>query len=484
MPARFRLYQYAYSPYCIPIEMVLRHSGMSYEVVDLPVGDPTQVIALTQGRYYQVPVLQDLFSQQIIFDQSPAGDDIPRFLNDQAPLMKLFPAEVEGLHRILLNYIENDCEARSFKVCDAYADRWLKNDVEHGLLRRHKERKFGPGCMEEWAKNVNQLIEDFYRIIQPFENMLGKQPFLTGEHPVFADYALYGVLGNFLFPGNTQLPANYLMIEAWVSRMRVGKFKNDLDDIQLASQEQFNERADQYGKNHILADVSDLEKVFTSLKLRPGGKALDVATGNGHTAIFLAKKGMEVTACDISTAMLQQALEFSTQEKVHLELYEHSAEQMPYADDTFNLVTCRVAAHHFSAPDAFIRESERVLKHYGHMVVIDAVIPDDQAEVDRWLNTVEKLRDPSHVRLYMPMVWKKWCAQVGLNVSQITFEPFKMKDLNWYFNVANTPVENRKKILEMIAKAPASVREILKIGQEDGKIIWYWRRMTLVAGKL
>jgi hypothetical protein len=50
--------------------------------------------------------------------------------------------------------------------------------------------------------------------------------------------------------------------------------------------------------------------------------------------------------------------------------------------------------------------------------------------------------------------------------------------------VANTPPENRKKVLEMLAKAPASVRELFKISQEDGKIIWYWRRLTLVAGKI
>ena len=63
-------------------------------------------------------------------------------------------------------------------------------------------------------------------------------------------------------------------------------------------------------------------------------------------------------------------------------------------------------------------------------------------------------------------------------------ESFKQPDINWYFNVANTPPENRKKVLEMIAKAPGSVRELFKIGQEEGKIIWYWRRLTLVAGKI
>jgi SAM-dependent methyltransferase len=157
---------------------------------------------------------------------------------------------------------------------------------------------------------------------------------------------------------------------------------------------------------------------------------------------------------------------------------------MPYPDNTFGLITCRVAAHHFSSPEQFVRESARVLKMYGHLVVIDTTVPDDHVEAHTWMDTVERLRDPSHGRYVTPNSWKKWCADSGLTVTQVHLEPLKQPDLNWYFNVANTPPENRKKVMEMIAKAPAAVRELFKLGQEDGKIIWYWRRLTLVAGKI
>src|SRR5882724_379057 len=102
-PARFRLYQYAMSPYSIPIDLILRHSGIPYEVVNLHVGDPSPVILLTEGKYYQVPVLEDLFNHQVIYDKSPSGDDIPRYIMELAPLMNLFPPEVEGLQRILIS---------------------------------------------------------------------------------------------------------------------------------------------------------------------------------------------------------------------------------------------------------------------------------------------------------------------------------------------------------------------------------------------
>jgi len=483
-PVRLRLYQYTYSPFCIPIELLLRHSGLGYDLMNLHVSDPTPVVQLTKGEYYQVPVLEDLFSHEVIYDKSPAGDDIPRYIDNLAPLMKLFPQEVEGLHRILLHYIENECESHSFKVCDANWDKWIKNDLERGLHRRHKERKFGVGCLDEWLRNIKVLIEDFHRCIQPFEMILNKTPFLTGDRPVYADYALCGVIGNFLFPGNTSLPENCLMLEAWYTKMRAGNIGNTLDDVQLASAEQFSERADQYGKSHILADTADIEKVITELKLRPNTPALDIATGHGHTAICLAQKGFQVTASDISVGMLDHARKLAAETNVKIDFHEHTAEKLPYPDNTFGLVTCRVAAHHFSSPEMFIRETARVLKMYGYLVLIDTTVPDDHVEAHEWMDTVERLRDPSHGRYVSPNVWRKWCMDAGLTVTKVHVEPLKQPDLNWYFNVANTPPENRKKVLEMVAKAPASVRELFKLAQEDGKIVWTWRRLTLVAGKI
>jgi hypothetical protein len=60
------------------------------------------------------------------------------------------------------------------------------------------------------------------------------------------------------------------MLEAWYTKMRAGNFRSALDEVQLASHDQFDERAGQYGKSHILADVADVEKAVAELKLRPG----------------------------------------------------------------------------------------------------------------------------------------------------------------------------------------------------------------------
>jgi|GEM_PF-83401 len=476
--ARLRLYQYPYSPFCIPIELALKHSGIPYEVVNLSTGDPAPVIKLTKGDCYMVPVLEDLFNHEVIYDKT--GDEVPRYIENIAPLTRLFPSEVDGIHRIFLHYIENECESWGFKVCDAYGENWIKTDLERGLHRRHKERKFGMGCLEAWRKDTNQLIEGFHRAVQPFEQILADRPFLTGNQPVYADYALCGVIGNFLFPGNTALPENCLMLEAWYTKMRAGNFRTQLDDMQVG--EGGAGGADD--KSHIFKDISDVEKAISDLKLRPGTYALDVGVGDGHTAIFLAEKGLHVTACDPSAQVLEQAGKLAAEKKVAINFQQHSSESLPYADNAIGLIVGRMSPHYFPAPETFVREAARTLKTYGYLVLIDCTVPDDHIEANHWMNQLEKLRDPAHVKFVPPNQWKLWCQHCGLTVTRSVMETIKMPDLNWYFNIANTPPENRKKVLEMLAKAPTPVRELFKIGQEDGKIVWYWRRMTFVAGKI
>jgi glutathione S-transferase len=476
--ARLRLYQYAMSPYCIATELMLRHSAVPFEVVDLPVGDPSEVIKLTRGAYYQVPLLVDLFNQQLIYDAGPAGDDVARFINAQAPLMNLFPEKVAGLQRIFIAYIEGECESVGFKVNDAFADKWLRSDLERGLHRRHKERKFGAGCLENWKRDAVPLSETFFTLLQPFEEMLGQQPFLTGEQPVYADYILAGVIGNFLFSGATQLPAHYLMLESWYTKMRAGNFRNPLDQLHFGA----DGGAAASPIDSRLADVSDLEKTIPDLKLRPASQALDVMTGAGYTAAYLVEKGFTVTAAD--QPVTRAALALAETKHLAITFHEHGAEELPYEDNSFSLVICRGGAHHLISPEKFVTEATRVLKTYGFLVVIDGTLPDDHVEAAAWMNQLERLRDPAHVAFTTPNTWRHWCVHRGLTVTRAQVDAFRMPDLQAYLAEADAPAENRKKVLEMVAKAPASSRELFKIGQDGGKIGWTARRLILIAGKM
>lgn len=256
-----------------------------------------------------------------------------------------------------------------------------------------------------------------------------------------------------------------------------------LNAAQQASRDQFEKQSANYGKSHILADTSDVARALETISLQPGQTALDVATGGGHTALYLATRGLHVTAADISPAMLENAARLAAEQGFTITTQLHEAEHFPYSDATFDLVTCRVAAHHFSDTAAFIREVTRVLKPGGHFLLIDGSVPDGQPEAEEWLHQVEKLRDPSHGRFLSPQAWTELCQQHGLTVLHSGTTPFKQPDIEWYFQTAATTPENRAQVLELIKHAPATARQAFSLAEEDGKIIWWWPRLALVARK-
>jgi ubiquinone/menaquinone biosynthesis C-methylase UbiE len=256
-----------------------------------------------------------------------------------------------------------------------------------------------------------------------------------------------------------------------------------LDATQRAAQEQFDRQSRNYGRGHILADVKDVDAALTHVAMPARSRVLDVATGAGHMGLHLASLGHEVICADISSAMLERVRETATERGLHVETREHPAETMPYSDATFDLVTCRIAPHHFSSPECFVRETARVLKPGGFFLLIDGSVPDDEPEAESWIHEVEKLRDPSHARLLTPERWKELCAAANLEVRHAQLTPMMQPDLDWYFETAATPPENRARIRELIATAPPRVRDVFRLGEEGGKIVWWWPRLMLVAAK-
>ena len=261
----------------------------------------------------------------------------------------------------------------------------------------------------------------------------------------------------------------------------MAEMNHSLNDMQSASAAQFNQQSDRYGKSHILADTRDVEAALHNIAVPKGRKALDVATGGGHTALWLACHGWDVTAGDIAVRMLENARKLCVDAGFHIETHSFPAEEMPFADRSFDLVTVRVAPHHFSSPEKFVRESARVLKPGGHFMVIDGCVPDDDPETEAWLHRVEKWRDPSHGRFLPRRTWEELVRGAGLSVVRSELHPRKQPDLEWYFETAATSPENRAAVLEAVHSAPTQVKAALKLDDEEGKIIWWWPMLTLLA---
>jgi ubiquinone/menaquinone biosynthesis C-methylase UbiE len=256
-----------------------------------------------------------------------------------------------------------------------------------------------------------------------------------------------------------------------------------MNSQQAAAADQFNRQSERYGKSHILANTQDVAQGLQGVTRPEDGTALDVATGGGHTALWLARNGWKVTAGDIAPRMLENAKKLCAEAGFSIEARLFPAEEMPFADGSFDLVTSRVAPHHFSSPAKFVRETARVLKPGGHFLLIDGSVPDDDSETEEWLHRMEKWRDPSHGRFLSRKAWEELARCAGLEVLRSGLHPRKQPDLEWYFETAATSAVNRERVLEAVASASEHVKAALGLERENGKIVWWWPMLTLLACK-
>lgn len=181
---------------------------------------------------------------------------------------------------------------------------------------------------------------------------------------------------------------------------------------------QFDRTATAYVESVSHAKGKDLEIVKLFAAPRPDMTVLDVATGGGHTALMMAPHVCSVTAIDIAAKMLEKAAELAlVQGCKNIHFRQMNAESLDLPDETFDLVTCRIAPHHFLDLQSAVHEFGRVLKVGGALVIEDSCAPDDE-HLDLFINTIERLRDSTHRRSY---TWREWAAALsaaGLQVSR------------------------------------------------------------------
>lgn len=212
-----RLHEMRHSPYCIPIAAILEQSAVAFERVEVPNWDRASVIELTGGRYYQVPVLEH--DGELVHETPEDPLRVARHVNRHFSGQDLFPRRLAGVHEVMIGHVEDHLEALGFKLQDIHYVPGIA-DLSHRMhVIRHKERKFGRGCLEQWTCDEESLRLDFFEALDVFEGCLTENRFLFGAAPVYADYALYGVLGNYLFGGHHALGTHHDWLRAWQERL-------------------------------------------------------------------------------------------------------------------------------------------------------------------------------------------------------------------------------------------------------------------------
>ena len=210
------LIQFPWSPFCIVQRQLLEFSEARFKLTNLKLtGDRSLIWKLTKERYYAVPVIRD--GRNVIFETNEDSQVIGKYL-DQKLKLGLFPAELEGQQFILWRYIENEIEGLGFKLNDIYFREFVKREDQLSFLR-HKERKFGRGCIDQWRAQQKAMQAQLAERLLPFEQMLSHRKFLLGDRPRFVDFDLAGILGNFLYSGHYSLPGTYKKLTLWHRRL-------------------------------------------------------------------------------------------------------------------------------------------------------------------------------------------------------------------------------------------------------------------------
>lgn len=240
-------------------------------------------------------------------------------------------------------------------------------------------------------------------------------------------------------------------------------------DIKQDVKNQFGRSADFYVSSKIHRNGGDLNTLIEMAHAEETEYALDVATGGGHTANALAPLVKKVTAMDITPKMLENAEEFiKGNGHTNVEFVEGDAEKMPFEDGSFDIVTCRIAPHHFPDIEDFVKEVYRVLKPGGRFLLDDNVAPEEDT-FDDFYNKIEKIRDYSHYRAWKKTEWLRMLEHAAFEIVEMhRFEKhFEFED--WCTRMHLTD-EEKNTLTSIMLEAEESVKQKFRVQSEAGKI--------------
>lgn len=230
--------------------------------------------------------------------------------------------------------------------------------------------------------------------------------------------------------------------------------------------EQFGTRAGAYVASTVHAGGEDLDHLEELAGERPQALVLDLGCGGGHVSYRLAPHVGQVVALDLSEDMLRTvAAEARKRGLSNIVTERGSARRLPFADGAFDVVASRYSAHHWGDLPACLRQARRVLKSGGLAVFMDTVSPGP-AVADTYLQAVELLRDPSHVRDYSVDEWLRAAREAGFTPGAATRRRLRLEFSSWVARMA-TPELSVRAIRSLQERMAAEVARHFEI-EEDG----------------
>ena len=256
-------------------------------------------------------------------------------------------------------------------------------------------------------------------------------------------------------------------------------------------QQQFGANAANYLTSSVHAKGASLGRLVDLVKPQSSWAVLDVATGAGHTAAAFAPHVARVVASDLTPEMLVQARKLADEKGfTNVETASADAESLPFRDGTFDLVTCRIAPHHFGDVAGFLAQSFRVLKPGGTFALVDNVSPDPETtpgfttaeliQAATAYNAFEKARDPSHGRALATAEWLALIEATGFSLLHREHAP-KAMDFQSWVKTMNVPTDVVTQLRAMLDDASPALKAFLQPSVTDGKLGFMLDELIAIA---
>jgi SAM-dependent methyltransferase len=257
-------------------------------------------------------------------------------------------------------------------------------------------------------------------------------------------------------------------------------------------QQQFGAHAAAYATSVVHAKGASLGRLVELVRPQSHWQALDIATGAGHTAAAFAPRVAHVIASDITAEMLGETRKLAAANGLaNMDAAVADADALPFEDARFDLVTCRIAAHHFPDVPRFVAEVERVLKAGGTFALVDNISPDalstpgypeaDLADAAATYNAFEKLRDPSHGRCLGLAEWCDDIAAAGLTVLHREILPKDMELAPWAARM-DADAATVARLRAMLQEGAPALKAFLR-PRADAGALWFTLDEAIVIAR-
>ena len=232
--------------------------------------------------------------------------------------------------------------------------------------------------------------------------------------------------------------------------------------------EQFHRQAGEYARSPAHFNAESLKMIGELAREQRFPIAVDIATGPGFTAFEISDTVDTVLATDPAIGMLQQVRRLAKKRKIYnINLVALEAENLPFRDQSVDLVTVRTAPHHFTDVDRFLREAKRVLRQHGSLILADTSSPESK-KAEEWMDDVERRRDPTHIRNLSSSAWRKSITRAGLVINFEGSARVELKLMDWLKRSA-TPADESERLIHDWSNAPGYAVETFRIAPLPGK---------------